>query len=116
MLAEEVEELESYRDGTKTPAKSKELALRIARAVSGKLVSWSEVGEDGSPVLINPDNVRRLHYPVLSRCYYVISGQAPSDIRDDASSGEMDDVLKDFEVSANGDRPGLVRLEEAEKN
>lgn len=77
MLAEDVEAFEVYRDrhGTTDP---KGTTVEMSRLLADHLVSWS-VSEDGRPVPVSMDNVRRLRYRLLGRVYQIVAGLSGSD-------------------------------------
>lgn len=98
MLPEETEELEYYRDSLRE--KPKELVVKMAAAMADRILAWSEVYQDGTPVPVSKDTVRHLKYRLFLRLYRIISQQ-------EASDKNPDESLEDGEI---------VSLRELEKN
>jgi len=98
MLPEETEELEYYRDSLRE--KPKELVVKMAAAIAERIMAWSEVYDDGSPVPVSKDTVRHLKYRLFLRMYRIISQQEASDKNPDESAGD-DEVVSLRELEKN---------------
>lgn len=87
MLPEETEELEYYREAEQN--KPKEMTIRLATAMAERIKSWGEQYDDGSPVPISKDTVRRMPIRLFTRMYRII---AQFDVSDkDPSLGDLVD-------------------------
>jgi len=96
MLPEETEELEYYRDNLRD--KPKELIVKMAAAIADRIVAWSEAYEDGSPVPVGKDTIRRLPHRLFIRLYRIISQQEASDKNPDDQLGSDEPVsLRELE-------------------
>lgn len=99
MLAEDVEETEAQI----AKATPRQAAQIVTLAVVSKLVSWSEIRDDGSAQAINAATVGALPYSLLNKLYRIVAGLIPGDPDPDAAGA----------IGTNEAETFLSRLKEA---
>lgn len=114
MIPEEVEQLNAALDRT-IPVQT---IHRVAAAVLKHLKSWSEVDEEGKPVPLSFDAIRRLPYPMLSNVRRIIEGTMPSDLRPGAvpESEEFNEYAASLDAVVAGKLPGIEQVVADQKN
>lgn len=89
----------------------------VAAAVTHALVEWDLRDENGCPVAVGLDYVRRLRPVLLDKLYAVISGREASDPPTrQAVSEEKDFVARLLEAAGTGCTPCELGLEDDRKN
>ncbi len=108
MIPEQVEALHDRIAQTKIPGESMRL---IAAAMVLQLVTWSEVDDNGGPRPIDLGTVSRLPRPLLLDMKGIITGVAASDLKPDATTGEVKRFMEEL-----APLPGLAEQEQQTKN
>lgn len=113
------EQVETLQDATEKKTPSEGIRL-VAAALAKQITSWSETaGEDANatPVPINFEHVRRLHFSVINKLYRIVAGISPSDPVPEAKEAEQDEYVASLLASATEGRAiGVIEAEKAEKN
>lgn len=112
MLPEQVEDLEQSLE----KAAAVKAAHLVAAALARQLMEWSEVDRAGAPAAIEFGTLRRLPYALLVKLRRVVTGQGASDLRPQATVAETAAYAQDLAVEINGQPPGIIRLENDQKN
>lgn len=104
---EEVLAIRPAREGSQT----------VSAAVTHALIEWDLRDENGCPVAVGLEYVRRLRPVLLDKLYAVVSGREASDAPPKQTAGqEQDFVARLLEAAGTGCTPCELGLEADRKN
>jgi len=84
----------------------------IAGVLSGKVTSWSECKDDGTPEPVTADSLAKMPFPLLNAMHRIVAGIIPSDPVGD----DMDEVGEDEEALIKSLLEGTNPSEDDRKN
>jgi hypothetical protein len=89
-------------------------ALVIARELARHMKEWSEIDENGKPVPIDTENVRRLPFILHNTLHQIMAGILASDTPTNQPMHCSDD--DDIQSLLEGEPPGIAAVETERKN